>query len=191
MNRMLVHVCCAPCATAVIEDIQSTFDGELELFYYNPNIEPENEVKKRYNELVRYVDSQEKTDCVVHEGTYDNDMWKSLIDPLSSTGEKGMRCWLCYYIRLKKTFEKAVEIDATHVSTTLSISPHKNLSWLTSISKTLSNHYKVTSLIKQWNYKRSIEISREFKLYRQNYCGCIYSHQERAARAKKKNNVST
>ncbi|HQB10245.1 MAG TPA: epoxyqueuosine reductase QueH, partial [bacterium] len=97
-------------------------------------------------------------------------------------GERGFRCKICYYIRLLETFRKATEINATTVTTTLSISPYKNYEWIDEIGMLLSERFDIKWFLEKWDYKRSIELSKEYGLYRQKYCGCIFSAKERELR---------
>lgn len=177
-NSMLLHICCAPCSTSAIEVLSEKYK-DITAFYYNPNITPFSEVELRYDDALEYYKKRYNGEIKLIKGEYDNENWHSLISPLESTGEKGMRCWLCYYLRLKKTFEKAKELNIDNVATTLSTSIYKNIDWIESIGKTLSDHYGINFVNKAWGYRRSIEISKEYGLYRQNYCGCCFSLKER------------
>ncbi len=184
-DSILLHICCAPCSTSAIEILYENY-SDITAFYYNPNITPFNEVELRYKEAFDYYKKRYNGEVALIKGEYDNEKWDSLIAPLESTGEKGMRCWLCYYLRLKKTFEKAFELKIENVATTLSTSVYKNINWIDSIGKTLSNHYKINFVNQAWGYQRSIELSKEYGLYRQNYCGCRFSIKEREERIKNK-----
>lgn len=175
MKRLLLHACCAPCSTSALEKLSGYFDGDITLFFYNPNIAPAEEMQKRLDELVLFSDKVYGDKAPVIVGEYDANDWLKLIGPLASTGEGGERCRLCYYLRLLKTFERAKELGFTHVSTTLSVSPYKNFEWLTDIGNTLAKHFGIEYIAEKWDYKRSKELSNQYGLYRQNYCGCVFS----------------
>jgi predicted adenine nucleotide alpha hydrolase (AANH) superfamily ATPase len=181
-EHILIHSCCAPCTTAVLEKIKSGSDPDISVFYYNPNISPETEEEKRFIELSRYVEKRYGSGIEVIRGKYDNYEWNQMVDPVSTSGERGFRCKICYYIRLLETFRKATEINATTVTTTLSISPYKNYEWIDEIGMLLSERFDIKWFLEKWDYKRSIELSKEYGLYRQKYCGCIFSAKERELR---------
>ncbi|MGI6393819.1 MAG: epoxyqueuosine reductase QueH [bacterium] len=174
-KKVLIHSCCAPCTTATLEQILRDYSSLASVFYYNPNISPQEEEQKRFIELKNYIEKRYDNKIEVIKGNYDFNNWDSLVEPVSESGEKGFRCKICYYIRLLETFKKAKEINAQAVTTTLSISPHKNYEWLDEIGTLLSKKFKIEWILHKWNYKRSIELSKEFNLYRQNYCGCRFS----------------
>ncbi len=180
--HILLHACCAPCATAAIEILNASFDGDISILYYNPNIAPRSEMETRLAELRRYVSERYGDRYPVIDGQYDVKEWFRRVAPLSASGEGGIRCFECYYMRLHYLFEKAREIGATHASTTLSISPHKNKKKLDEIGFLLEKHYKIAWFSHRWDYRRSIELSKEYHLYRQDYCGCVYSLRERNER---------
>lgn len=179
-KKILLHACCAPCCTVAAETLKKKEpSAEIAVYYYNPNIEPREESELRFRELDRYLlkKYREKIPCI--EGSWDNNFWDRLVTPLKTSGEKGERCRLCYYIRLLKTFEFAVANGFSHVSTTLSTSPHKNFSWICELGKHLSSHFACEFVAEKWDFRRSVELSREYRLYRQNYCGCRHSFEER------------
>ena len=175
-EKILVHACCAPCTTATLEEILTDYpDAAITVFYYNPNIFPAEEEEKRFQELDRYLGRRYGEKIGLIRGKYDFDFWNSMIEPVELSGEGGFRCRICYYLRLLEAFKKARETGATHVTTTLAISPYKNFEWLDEIGKLLSAKFGITWFLKRWNYRRSIELSKEYGLYRQKYCGCEYS----------------
>ncbi len=182
-GKVLLHVCCAPCATSCLEKLSEKF-SEIILFYYNPNIFPYDENLKRLEETRKLSSSFNQLIPLI-EGEYDADFWGKMISPLSHTGEKGMRCWLCYYLRLLKSFEIAKENGCSFVATSLSISPHKNNDWIKEISFALGQKFGISFLDEKWNYNRSVELSKKFDFYRQDYCGCVFSANERDARINK------
>lgn len=178
--KLLLHSCCAPCSSYVLEYLTNYFD--ITVFYYNPNISSYEEYEKRYKEVQRFIHDfglENKVSFI--NGSYDNDKYEKLIKGLENETEGGTRCEKCYYLRLEETCRYAKEHGFDYFTTTLSISPYKNSEKLNSIGKKLEDEYDVLYLLsdfkKKNGYKRSIELSREYNLYRQNYCGCIYSQK--------------
>lgn len=176
--KLLLHSCCAPCSSYVIEYLTKYFD--ITILYYNPNIEPKEEYLKRKNEEIRFINefkSINKLDII--DCSYDNDLYHELIKGLENEMEGGARCFKCYRQRLEYTAKLAKELDYDYFGSTLSVSPYKNASKLNEIGEELSNIYDIKFLYsdfkKRNGYKRSIELSRVYNLYRQDYCGCIYS----------------
>ena len=178
---LLLHSCCAPCSSYVLEYLSNYF--KITILYYNPNISPIEEFNKRVEEQKRLI-SLFKTKYPVSfiEGNYDNDLYESVIKGLEDEPERGKRCYVCYELRLRECAKIAKEKGYDYFSTTLSISPYKNSNWLNEIGSKLEKEYKVNYLYadfkKKNGYKRSIELSNIYHLYRQNYCGCIYSKKE-------------
>lgn len=178
--KLLLHSCCAPCSSYVLEYLTNYFD--ITVFYYNPNISSYEEYEKRYKEVQRFIHDfglENKVSFI--NGSYDNDKYEKLIKGLENEKEGGTRCEKCYYLRLEETCKYAKEHGFDYFTTTLSISPYKNSEKLNSTGKKLEDKYDVLYLLsdfkKKNGYKRSIELSREYNLYRQNYCGCIYSQK--------------
>ena len=178
---LLLHACCAPCSSYVLEYLSNYFD--ITLLFYNPNISPEAEYEFRCKELIRLVNEmlpQSGIKTVVCD--YDSSPFYELAKGLENEPECGKRCKKCYFLRLEAAAEYAKKHEFNYFCTTLSISPHKNAEWLNEIGKELSNKYDVKYLYsdfkKKNGYKRSIELSREYELYRQDYCGCVYSKAE-------------
>ena len=178
--RLLLHACCAPCASYVIEYLYPFFD--LTVFFYNPNIAPEEEFSKRYSELVRFIGTVYGDDVGVICPRYDHDEFLHISRELFDSPEGGERCMKCYELRLEKTAKNAYDGGFPWFCSTLSVSPYKNSSALFCIGTMLSEKYGVRYLPsdfkKKDGYKRSIELSREFGLYRQNFCGCPFSAEE-------------
>lgn len=175
---LLLHACCAPCSSAVLERIGNFF--KVTIFYYNPNITNEDEYKKRVDEVKRFISSfKTKYPISLEEGTYDPREFFDISKGLEKEPERGKRCYLCYKLRLNETAKIADELGFDYFCTTLTLSPHKNSNWINEIGEELNNKYNSTYLYsdfkKKNGYKRSIELSNEYNLYRQNYCGCIYS----------------
>lgn len=187
-NKLLLHACCAPCSSAVLERISKYFD--ITIFYYNPNITDENEYQKRLEELNHFVEKLNINNITVLPGRYNPQEFFDIAKNLEGEKERGPRCYKCYKLRLEETAKKAEELGYDYFTTTLSISPYKNSNWLNEIGHNLDELYSPTYLYadfkKKNGYKRSIELSKEFNLYRQDYCGCIYSKQEKEALDKKR-----
>ncbi len=178
---LLLHSCCAPCSSYVLEYLSNYF--KITILYYNPNISPIEEFNKRVDEQKRLI-SLLKTKYPVSfiEGNYDNDLYELVIKGLEDEPERGKRCYVCYELRLRECAKIAKEKGYDYFSTTLSISPYKNSNWLNEIGSKLEKEHNVSYLYadfkKKNGYKRSIELSNIYHLYRQNYCGCIYSKKE-------------
>ncbi len=176
--KLLVHSCCAPCSSYVLEYLSDYFD--ITVLYYNPNISPIDEYEYRKAEQIRLITQKKWTNPVKFiDCDWDNSTYEDAIKGLEDEREGGSRCAICFNIRLTKTAEIARENNFDYFVTTLSISPLKDADILNEIGESLSNQYDIKFLPsdfkKREGYKRSIELSKEFNLYRQNYCGCIYS----------------
>ncbi len=176
--RLLLQVCCAPCSSYVLEYLNEYFD--ITLFFYNPNISPEKEYFFRADELKRLINEMPLENIpklIVND--YDYNEFISTVKGMEKEKEGGARCFLCYRLRLNKTAEYASKNGFDYFCTTLSISPHKNAEKLNEIGKELSEKYNIPYLFsdfkKKNGYKRSIELSKEYDLYRQDYCGCEFS----------------
>ncbi len=173
-HELLLHCCCAPCSTACIERLKDGFD--ITAYFYNPNIDTEDEFNHRAEELKRYC-SLQKVGCVTEE--YDKQNFLSVASGLEKEQEGGARCKECFYLRLKRTAEKAKELGVEYFTTTLTVSPLKNAELLNKIGERIEKETGVKFLPsdfkKRGGYLRSIELSKEFDLYRQNYCGCEFS----------------
>ncbi|PJI10270.1 MULTISPECIES: epoxyqueuosine reductase QueH [Clostridium] len=180
---LLLHSCCAPCSSYVIEYLSNYF--KITVFYYNPNIYPEVEYRKRVEEEKRFI-SEFKTKYEVNfiEGKYDDKRFYEEVKGLENEKEGGRRCFKCYKLRLLETAKLAKDKNFDYFTTTLSISPYKNAQKLNEIGEIIENQYDVKYLYsdfkKKNGYKRSIELSGEYNLYRQNYCGCIFSQREQS-----------
>lgn len=176
--RLLLHSCCAPCSSYVIEYLSQYF--EITVFYYNPNISMEEEYKKRVTEQQRFIkEFPAKHKVSFIEGDYDTSVFYNTVKGYEKCKEGGERCFLCYELRLRETARRAVAGEFDYFTTTLTISPLKKSVKLNEIGYNLGMEYGVGYLLsdfkKKEGYKRSIELSKEYDLYRQNYCGCIYS----------------
>lgn len=174
---LLLHACCAPCSSAVLELLNEVFD--ITIYFYNPNISPESEFVFRLEELKRLVSEMKLENVEVIAPDYDSSEFIKMAKGLEGEHEGGERCKKCYRLRLEKSVAYAKEKAYDYVTTTLSISPHKNSQWLNEIGIELGEQFGIKYLYSDFKkgegYKRSLELSKEFGLYRQNYCGCIYS----------------
>lgn len=179
---LLLHACCAPCSSAVLERLSSYF--KITILYYNPNITEEVEYQKRVVELEKLI-SRLNTENPISflEGNYNPKVFFDTVRGVEHLGEGSERCFRCYRLRLEETAKKASELGFDYFTTTLSISPYKNSEVLNEIGYELEKkyhiHYLCADFKKKNGYKRSIELSNRYGLYRQDYCGCIYSKQER------------
>lgn len=177
---LLLHACCAPCSSYVLEYLHDVFD--ITLFFYNPNISPESEYVYRAQELERLISELGFSDEVkLIVPSYSTGAFDTISKGKESEPERGIRCTDCYRIRLEKTFEYAVQNKFDYYSTTLSISPHKDAQRLNEIGSSLAENsatkWLYSDFKKNNGYIRSIELSEKFNLYRQNYCGCKYSQR--------------
>ncbi len=175
--KLLLHSCCAPCSTTCIERLKDYFD--ITIIYYNPNIEPFEEYEKRKKEQIRIIKMYNLNylDC-----DYDNDLFHEMSNGLENEKERGIRCYKCYRLRLEYVCKVAKEKGFDYFGTTLTVSPYKLSKVINEIGYELENMYNVKYLPsdfkKQEGYKKSIELSNKYGLYRQNYCGCIYSRKD-------------
>ena len=179
---LLLHSCCAPCSSYTLEYLSQHFC--ITVFYYNPNIYPEAEFEKRAAEQQRLISElpvKNRVSLVVCG--YDPKEFFEAVKGLEHIREGGERCFACYRLRLEAAAKKARELGFDYFTTTLSISPYKNARKLNEIASELAGIYQVKALPadlkKRGGYKRSIELSAEYGLYRQDYCGCIFSQRER------------
>lgn len=180
--RLLLHSCCAPCSSYVLEYLSKHF--KITVFYYNPNIFPESEYTKRILEQQTLIEEMEmKYPVSFIAGNYDKEKFYEMARGLEHLKEGKERCFKCYALRLEEAARLAKEGEFDYFTTTLSISPMKNAEKLNEIGNALGREYGVEYLQsdfkKKNGYKRSIELSKEYGLYRQDYCGCVYSMQER------------
>lgn len=177
--RLLLHSCCAPCSSYCMEYLREYF--RLTVFYYNPNITGQEEYQKRLEEEKRLIEAYNaKGDKIeILEGDYEPQLFFDMARGLENCPEGGERCFRCYELRLRKTAELAAKEGFDYFTTTLTISPLKNAAKLNEIGERLSAEYGIpwlpSDFKKRGGYQRSIELSKEYGLYRQNYCGCIYS----------------
>lgn len=179
---LLLHSCCAPCSSYVLEYLSQYFN--ITIYYYNPNISYEEEYERRTLEQQKLIQEMPvKNPIQFMQGEYETERFYDLAKGLEKEQEGGERCFRCYELRLEETAKLAKEMGFDFFTTTLSISPLKNASKLNEIGEQLSSKYEVSYLFsdfkKKNGYKRSIELSKEYDLYRQDYCGCIYSKVNR------------
>lgn len=179
---LFLHSCCAPCSSYVLEYLSNYF--HITVFYYNPNIFPEEEFRKRIQEqemLIERMPAKYRISFIA--GDYDKERFYQMSKGMEDIPEGGERCFQCYELRLREAAMRAKEGNFDYFTTTLSISPMKNAKKLNEIGETLAAEYGVKYLNsdfkKKNGYKRSTELSKEYGLYRQDYCGCIYSKMER------------
>lgn len=181
LPSLLLHSCCAPCSSYTIEYLANYFS--ITVFYYNPNISPADEYEKRKAEQIRLINSLPvKNKVSFLDCDYNSSEFFEIAKGYEDCREGGERCFRCYELRLNETAKRASENHFDYFCTTLSISPLKNAQKINEIGFVLAEKYDVNWLPsdfkKKEGYKRSIELSREYNLYRQNFCGCIYSKRE-------------
>ena len=179
---VLLHSCCAPCSSQVLARLSDYF--LVTVLYYNPNIEPFSEYEKRKEEQKRFIKSfPSKNQISFLDCDYENEKFKIIAKGLENIPEGGERCHKCYTLRMEKTASLAKENNFDYFCTTLSVSPFKNSRVLNEIGNMLEKKYDIKYLYsdfkKEDGYKKSIEYSKKYNLYRQNYCGCIYSKENK------------
>ena len=181
MKKLLLHTCCAPCVTVPLERLSESFN--VTCYFYNPNIHPKREYRQRLEELKGLLEDL-NVDLVI--GEYDVKQWFDAVKGLEHEPEGGKRCEVCFRFRLERTAKIAAERGFDCFTTVMSISPHKNAKLLNEIGNELSREYGVeyieANFKKKDGFKRSVELSRKYNLYRQDYCGCIFSKKEREAK---------
>ena len=174
-TKLLLHSCCAPCSSTCLERLKEHF--QITVLYYNPNIDEEAEYEKRKAEQIRFL--QETGWADILDCDHDAEAFVKMAKGLEEEPERGKRCYLCYALRLEKTAEIAKANGFSYFATTLTLSPHKNAEWLNEIGEKVGGRYAVnylyTDFKKKGGYYRSIELSDEYGLYRQDFCGCKFS----------------
>lgn len=186
--QLLLHSCCAPCSTVAIERLSSKYD--ITVYFFNPNIFPRDEYEKRKNEQLSFintfnteneknVEENQRIKIQFMDGDYDDDLFYQTILGFEDEPEMGARCEKCIELRLLKTFEKANSHGIGSFATTLSVSPHKDTKMINQIGKNIAEGRDIdfieNDFKKMDGYKKSIDISKNYGLYRQNYCGCKFS----------------
>ncbi len=173
-KKLLLHICCAPDATIAIEDLADGYDTVG--FFYNPNIHPDTEYEKRLDSTKSLADA---AGLALKEGQYDDDRWFEAATGFEAEPEKGLRCEICFRMRIEETARIARKEGFEIISTVLTTSPHKDAEKINSIGQEIADAYGLeylpTDLKKNNGFSRSVQLSREYNLYRQNYCGCIFS----------------
>jgi len=180
--RLLIHSCCAPCSSYVLEYLSQYF--EITVYFYNPNIYPPLEYIRRVEEQDRLIQEMNFVHPVtLQTGAYEPQEFYRIVEGLEKEPEGGIRCFHCYELRLQEAAKIAQAGRFDYFTTTLSISPLKNADKLNEIGEKLGREYRVAYLPsdfkKKNGYKRSVELSKEHDLYRQDYCGCVFSQRER------------
>ncbi|MDD2409708.1 MAG: epoxyqueuosine reductase QueH [Bacilli bacterium] len=178
LNNILLHSCCGPCSSSVIEKLSPYFD--ITVLFYNPNIEPKEEYIKRKDEQIKLL---EILNIKYLDIDYLNDEYRSIIKGYEEELENGQRCLLCYELRLNKTAKIAKENNFDLFTTTLTVSPYKNSKIINEVGIKIGKEnnvlYLVSDFKKEAGYKRSIELSKKYNIYRQDYCGCIFSKRSK------------
>lgn len=180
---LLLHSCCAPCSSYCIEWLSSYF--RITVYYYNPNIEPQAEFEKRKNEQKRLIEAMPTVHPVAFlEGAWDPQVFHRAVHGLEACPEGGERCFVCYRLRMLAAARQAQALGMDYFCTTLSISPLKNAQKINAIGQEIQQETGVlwlpSDFKKKEGFKRSIELSRQYGLYRQDYCGCVYSKRQTA-----------
>lgn len=181
-KKLLLHACCGPCSSYPLELLSNYF--KITILFYNPNIFPKEEFLNRYHELVDLVKRmplKNKVEVILEN--YDYQEYLKAVKGLETMGERSIRCYECYKLRMEKSCEYASLNKYDYFTTALSISPYKNADWINEIGEYLANKYNILYLYadfkKKNGYKRSIELSKIYDMYRQDYCGCAFSKKEK------------
>ena len=177
--KLLLHSCCAPCSTACLQRLKDDF--AITVLYYNPNIDDEAEYQKRKAEQMRLLQETGWADFI--DCDHDKQAFESMSKGLEEEPERGKRCYLCYALRLQKTAQVAKQHGFDFFATTLTLSPLKNVDWLNEIGEKVGGRYEInylyTDFKKRGGYLQSIELSKQYGLYRQDFCGCKFSQAAR------------
>lgn len=185
--RLLLQVCCAPCSSSVLTRLRDDFD--IDIYYYNPNIYPASELSKRVDTVKELVSDMNLKSKVIMPDNDPKDFY-SYVDTRKDDHEGGESCYKCYELRLRKACLYAKENSYDYFTTTLSISPYKRSDWLNEIGERLEDEFGVRYLYsdfkKKNGYKDSINLSKKYNLYRQDYCGCVFSFREMEEKKKNK-----
>jgi hypothetical protein len=180
-KKLLLHSCCGPCSTSCIERLTVFFD--ITILYYNPNIEPLLEYEKRKKNQIEFINKYKAVGKLDYlDCDYENEVYHTKVKGLENEKEGGARCNVCYFLRLEKTAMLAKELGYDFFGTTLTVSPYKHSKTINEIGKRISDIYNINFLYsdfkKENGYKRSIELAKEYNLYRQDYCGCLYAKND-------------
>ena len=178
--KLLLHSCCGPCSSYVITYLKDYFD--ITILYYNPNIEPKEEYEKRKNVQLKLIKELNIKSLNFLDSDYENNIYQEKVKGYERDKEGGRRCHICYELRLRKCAKLASELGYDYFGTTLTVSPYKNAQVLNAIGESLAKEYNVKWLYsdfkKKDGYKKSILLSKEYDLYRQDYCGCLFSKRD-------------
>ena len=176
---LLLHSCCGTCSTEVISFLKDYFD--ITIYYYNPNIEPLEVYLHRKREQIRFLKEYKEAKIKFLDCDYDNDSFKQIAKGLESVPEGGARCNKCFYLRMQRTATIAKDNNFEYFGTTLTVSPHKNSEIINEIGEKVMKEYNIEYIYgdfkKNDGYKKSIEMSKAYNLYRQDYCGCLYGKE--------------
>ena len=177
---VLLHSCCAPCSSQVLARLSDYF--LVTVLYYNPNIEPFEEYLKRKNEQIRFINEFKHDNIKFLDCDYENEVFHENVKGLENEREGKARCPVCFRVRLDYTARKAKELNFEYFCTTLTVSPHKNSKQINILGSILQDKYNIKYLFSDFKkgdgYKKSIEYSKEYNLYRQDYCGCLFSKND-------------
>ena len=177
--KLLLHSCCGPCSTWVISFLKDYFD--ITIYYYNPNIEPLEEYLHRKREQIKFLQEYKQAKINFLDCDYNNNEFKDIAKGLENIPEGGARCHKCFYLRMYKTAQVAASNGFSYFGTTLTVSPHKNSEIINKIGEHIMKELNINFIYgdfkKNDGYKKSIEYSLEYHLYRQNYCGCLYGKE--------------
>ncbi len=175
--KLLLHVCCAPCSAAAMGRLRDSFRAAA--FYYNPNIHPEAEYSLRLAEFRRYA---AREGMEILEGAYEPEAWLQAVKGMEDEKEGGARCEICFRLRLEETARKAKSLSAEHIATTLTAGPAKKADLINRIGEEVAGKYGLAFLKEDFKkkdgFKKSLEICKEFNIYRQGYCGCSFSKNQ-------------
>ena len=187
---LLLHVCCGPCSSHVLKELCEHF--YITIYYSNSNIYPQSEYQRRFQELLYFIERFNEDyhqNIQVIEDPYNHSEWMSHLYPLKEFPEGSIRCKLCYSLRMRKTFDYAKINHYDYWTTVLSISPHKNSQWINEIGdqwQRESPKFLYADFKKNNGYLKSTQMTKEYNMYRQNYCGCMFSYEEMLEREKNK-----
>lgn len=177
---LLLHSCCGPCSSYVLEYLTKYFN--IKLFFYNPNIQPYEEYEKRLSTQKDVLDRMNFSEVELIEGEYIPDDFFKAVKGLEKEPEGGKRCEVCIKMRMEKAAKEAIKQNTMYFATTLTVSPHKNAVYINKTGEDIQNELNISYLIsdfkKKNGYKRSTELCRIYNIYRQNYCGCVFSIRE-------------
>lgn len=186
---LLLHVCCGPCSSNVLKELCEQF--EITILYANSNIYPEKEYQRRFQELVDFIaqfNQDYSQNILVIEEPYRSLEFLNHLNPLKDEKEGGKRCYLCYSLRMESAYRYAASHHFDYWTTVLSVSPHKNSQWINQIGESKpqdKTHFLYADFKKNNGYKKSVEMASQYSLYRQNYCGCLFSYTDMLERTSK------